>query len=85
MAAHLVWDQGVAGSSPVIPTNFKNTFMAFVILKETFMTNQKLTILVNDSEGIPMEFETFEQADKIAKLFESNSLTGNKYKVKKLS
>jgi hypothetical protein len=49
------------------------------------MTNQKLTILVNDSEGIPMEFETFEQADKIAKLFESNSLTGNKYKVKKLS
>ena len=59
--------------------------MAFVILKETFITNQKLTILVNDSEGIPMEFETFEQADKIAKLFESNSLTGNKYKVKKLS
>jgi hypothetical protein len=76
---------GFAGSSPVIPTNFKNTFMAFVILKETFMTNQKLTILVNDSEGIPMEFETFEQADKIAKLFESNSLTGNKYNVKKLS
>lgn len=59
--------------------------MAFVILKETFFSNQKLTILVNDNEGIPMEFETFEQADKIAKLFQSNSLNGNKYTVKELS
>ena len=47
--------------------------------------NQKVTILVNDSEGIPMEFETFEQAEKIAKLFESNSLFGNKYTVKQIS
>ena len=76
---------GFAGSSPVTPTNLKNTFMAFVILKETFMMNQKITILVNDSEGIPMEFDTFEQADKIAKLFESNSLSGNKYSVKQMS
>lgn len=59
--------------------------MAFVILKETFLSNQKLTILVNDSEGIPMEFDTFEQAEKIAKLFESNSLSGNKYCVKEMS
>lgn len=49
------------------------------------MMNQKLTVLVNDSEGIPMEFETFEQAEKIAILFESNSLLGNKYTVKQLS
>jgi hypothetical protein len=47
--------------------------------------NQKITILVNDSEGIPMEFETHESAENIAKLFESNSLTGNKYTVKQLS
>jgi hypothetical protein len=59
--------------------------MPFVILKETTMMNQKVTILVNDSEGIPMEFETFEQAEKIAKLFESNSLLGNKYTVKQIS
>jgi hypothetical protein len=59
--------------------------MAFIILKETFMANQKLTILVNDSEGIPIEFDTFEQAEKIAKLFESNSLSGNRYSVKQLS
>jgi hypothetical protein len=59
--------------------------MSYIILKETLFLNQKMTILVNDSEGIPMEFETFEQANKIAKLFESNSLSGNKYTVKQLS
>ena len=56
--------------------------MAYVILKETQMINQKVTVLVNDSEGIPMEFDTFESAEKIAKLFETNSLSGNKYTVK---
>lgn len=59
--------------------------MPFVVLKETLVMNQKITILVNDSEGIPMELETLESADKIAKLFESNSLSGNKYTVKQLS
>jgi hypothetical protein len=59
--------------------------MAYVILKETLIMNQKITILVNDSEGIPIEFETYESAEKIAKIFESNSLSGNKYTVKQLS
>ena len=59
--------------------------MPYVILIETLVMNQKITILVNDSEGIPMEFETNESAENIAKLFESNSLTGNKYTVKQLS
>ena len=59
--------------------------MPYVILKETLVMNQNITILVNDSEGIPMEFETNESAENIAKLFESNSLTGNKYTVKQLS
>jgi len=59
--------------------------MPFVILKETMFMNQKFTVLVNDSEGIPMEFQTFEGAEKIAKLFESNSMSGNKYSVKEMS
>ena len=59
--------------------------MAYVILKETLIMNQKITILVNDSEGRPIEFETYESAEKIAKIFESNSLSGNKYTVKQLS
>lgn len=36
---------------------------------------------VNDSEGIAIEWETFEDADKIAKLFEQNSTYGYIYKV----
>jgi hypothetical protein len=56
--------------------------MAYVIRLETPMINQKGTVPVNHSEGIPMEFETFESAEKIAKLFETNSLSGNKYTVK---
>lgn len=59
--------------------------MPYVILKEGNMFGKTMTVLVNDNEGIPMEFETFESADKIAKLFESNSLSGNKYTVKQLS
>jgi hypothetical protein len=59
--------------------------MPYVILKETSVMNQKLTVLVNDSEGITIEFDTYDQAEKISKLFESNSLTGNKYFVKQLS
>jgi hypothetical protein len=43
-----------------------------------------MTILVNDSEGIAMEFKTFDDAQKIASLFESNSTGGNKYYVKEI-
>ena len=44
-----------------------------------------MTILVNDSEGIPMEFEDFEIAEKTAKLFEVNSHIGSKYTVKQIN
>jgi len=36
---------------------------------------------VNDSEGIPIEWENLEDADKVAKLFEQNSAHGYSYKV----
>jgi hypothetical protein len=35
--------------------------------------------LVNDSEGIPMEWETYEQAKAIADLFQSNTVHGYTY------
>jgi hypothetical protein len=44
-----------------------------------------MTILVNDDEGVPMEFESLETAEKIAKLFETNSHIGSKYTVKQIS
>jgi len=48
-------------------------------MKETNLMGKPMTILVNDSEGIPMEFETYQEAQNVAELFQSNSLTGNKY------
>ena len=35
--------------------------------------------LVNDSEGIPMEWETYDEAKKIADLFQSNTVHGYTY------
>jgi tyrosine-protein phosphatase YwqE len=35
--------------------------------------------LVNDSEGIPMEWDTYEQAKVVADLFQSNTVHGYTY------
>jgi hypothetical protein len=59
--------------------------MSYVIFKEGNMFGRQMTVLVNDSEGIAMEFETQESAENMAKLFEANSSSGNKYTVKKVS
>jgi hypothetical protein len=58
--------------------------MPYVVFKEGNLLGKQMTILVNDSEGIAMEFETFDDAQKIASLFESNSTQGNKYYVKEI-
>ena len=36
LVAHLVWDQGVAGSNPVTPT-IKNSLIVFKTIKEFFI------------------------------------------------
>jgi len=58
--------------------------MSYVIFKEGSLDGKKITVLVNDSEGIAIEFETFELAQNTAELFENNSLSGNKYFVKEV-
>lgn len=58
--------------------------MPYVIFKESNILGKPMTILVNDSEGIPMEFENSSEAQKIATLFETNSHLGNKYTVKEI-
>jgi hypothetical protein len=58
--------------------------MPYVIHKQTTLMGQQITILVNDDEGTPYEFESFESANKIAKLFESNSMNQSKYSVKEI-
>jgi hypothetical protein len=39
---------------------------------------------VNDSEGIPMEFESADAALKLAEIFQANTASGNIYEVKQL-
>ena len=58
--------------------------MSYVIFKEGNLDGKKITVLVNDSEGIAIEFETFESAQNTAELFENNSLSGNKYFLKEI-
>ena len=81
VVAHLVWDQGVAGSSPVFPTNFYYN-MTYVILKKTDYNCQKKVVLVNDSEGEPIEYSSFEAAQRIADLFQNNTTHDSVYEVR---
>jgi len=58
--------------------------MPYIILKHTTIQGTPRTILVNDSEGISMEFESAEAATKLAELFQANTTSGNIYEVKEL-
>ena len=44
-------------------------------------TKNNYSCYVNDSEGIVMEWDTYEAAKKIAEMFECNSVGGYKYVV----
>ena len=58
--------------------------MAYVIFKHTNIQGTPRTIIVNDSEGIPMEFESINAAIKLAELFQANTTSGNIYEVKEI-
>ncbi len=44
----------------------------------------RATFLVNDAEGVPMEFEEKDLANNFADIFRRNSVNGSVYTVKKL-
>ena len=58
--------------------------MPYVILKHTEIQGTPRTIIVNDSEGIPMEFESADAAVKLAEIFQANTTSGNIYEVKEI-
>ncbi len=58
--------------------------MAYIILKHTEIQGTPRTIIVNDSEGIPMEFESADAALKLAEICQANTTSGNIYEVKQL-
>ena len=55
--------------------------MTYAVLKHTEMDGKTFSILINDPEGIPYEFETEESAQRTADLFQNNSTHGSKYEV----
>jgi len=59
--------------------------MSYIILKHTNIQGTPRTILVNDNEGIPMEFELKDAALKLAEIFQANTTSGNIYEVKELN
>jgi len=60
--------------------------MSFVVLKHTKSSDGgPHTVLINDSEGSPYEFDTEEQAQKVADVFQKNTTHNSKYEVRKLS
>lgn len=58
--------------------------MPFMILKHTSIQGTPRSIIVNDSEGIPMEFESADAALKLAEIFQANTTSGNIYEVKQV-
>jgi hypothetical protein len=60
--------------------------MYYVVLKHNKDSKGNTsTILINDPEGIAYEFETQEEAQKVADLFQKNTTHGSVYEVKKMS
>jgi len=60
--------------------------MAFVVLKHTKSSDGgPHTVLINDSEGLPYEFDIEEQAKEVADLFQKNTTHNSKYEIRKLS
>jgi hypothetical protein len=58
--------------------------MPYIILKHTTIQGTPRTILVNDNEGIAMEFDSLDYALKLTELFQANTTSGNIYEVKEL-
>ena len=57
--------------------------MTYMILKKS--KDSKHVIIVNDVEGIPMEWDTYEEAKKIAELFQANTTHNSIYEIKKIN
>lgn len=59
--------------------------MSYLIIKEIKSNNGKiLPVVLLDSQADVMEFETREEADKMAAVLNVNSDSGHTYRVKKI-
>ena len=62
--------------------NTKEPF--YVVLKHTEHDGKNKTVLINDDEGIPYEFESLVEAETVRDLFQSNTTHDSVYEVKKI-
>jgi len=58
--------------------------MSYVILKKTEYNGQKKVVLVNDSEGEPIEYNSLDEAQRIAELFQNNTTHDSVYEVREI-
>lgn len=56
----------------------------YVVLKHTEHDGKNKTVLINDDEGIPYEFESLVEAERVRDLFQSNTTHNSVYEVKKI-
>jgi len=60
--------------------------MSYVIIKmvKNAVRQTELPVIILDSEGEVLEFDTIEQAEDMRARFEINSDSGHKYRIKKI-
>jgi hypothetical protein len=58
--------------------------MKYIIIKQIKNEEVKLPVIIIDSLGEVLEFDTFEEAEKMKDLFQSNTDSGHTYEVKKV-
>jgi hypothetical protein len=58
--------------------------MKYIILKQIKNEAVKLPVIIIDSLGEVLEFDSFEEAEKMKQLFQSNTDSGHTYEVKKV-
>lgn len=62
----------------------KKKKQSFCIIKEMIIKHRKHNVILLNDETTIMEFETYQDAEKVANIFELNSDRGWKYTVKEI-
>jgi hypothetical protein len=59
--------------------------MGYVIINKTKFRGVTRHIIINDNEGNPMEFDSIDEAERVARLFKMNTTDKSKFLVRNLS
>jgi|DEB0MinimDraft_10_1074344.scaffolds.fasta_scaffold267205_1 hypothetical protein len=59
--------------------------MGYVIINKTEFRGATRHIIINDTEGQPMEFDSIDEAERVARLFKMNTTDESNFLVRNLS